>query len=114
MRLIGTLTAVAVLLAIVGCAGSGGVVPIGKDTYMVSGTGYISGGSVVADLYREAGQFCAGRQRELQPIYETSKDAAAYTYASAEIHFRCLAEDDPELRRPTLEPSANVRVRIDK
>jgi hypothetical protein len=41
------------------------------------GTGYISGGPVVADLYREAGQFCAGRRRELQPIYETSKDAAA-------------------------------------
>jgi hypothetical protein len=46
---------------LVGCASSGPV-PIGKDTYMISkqsaGGAFVSSGSVKADVFREANQFC--------------------------------------------------------
>ena len=46
------------------------------------------------------------------PISSSARDAGIAQYASAEIQFRCLAEGDPELRRPNMEPLPDVRIEM--
>jgi hypothetical protein len=77
---------------LVGCASSG-VVPTGAGTYMItkqSATGFHSGASVTADLYREAGEFCAAQKKELVRINVSEKDGVpGYAFASSQLEFRC-------------------------
>lgn len=91
-----SLSAVMVACLLAGCIATPpmpntGIVPIGKDTYMSSkfgGTEW-SGSVVKAELYKDAGEFCAKKGLQVVPLDSTSKDASAYQYASAEIQFRC-------------------------
>jgi hypothetical protein len=78
---------------LVGCATSNtGVVPIGNGLYMISKMGRMlqyTGGEVKVELYQEAATFCAKSGKQVVPGPSTSKDSGYYTYASAEIQFRC-------------------------
>lgn len=80
--------------ALFGCAtGTNGVVPAGDGIYMVGGLGGMtdySGSVVKARFFAEASKFCAGKGLAMQPINSTAQDAASYTYASAEVQFRCV------------------------
>lgn len=108
-----SLSAVAAL-ALVGCASSGPV-PIGPDTYMLAKPGdfmTVSGGTVKAELYREAGGFCQKQGKHLMPLSTSSTDASVARYASAEISFRCLVAGDPELKRPTMKQTPDVRIEM--
>lgn len=102
-----------VLLAVIlsSCASSGAV-PIGRDTFMItkqSSTGFHSGASVKADLYREAYEFCMKKGLQFQPVKENSKDGVpGYAFANAEVVFRCLTENDMEINRPTPTPVPNI------
>ncbi|MDM0053924.1 hypothetical protein [Variovorax sp. J22R115] len=99
-----------------GCASSSsGPVPIGPDTYMLAKPGDFfttSGGTVKADLYREAGAFCLKQNRQLMPVSTSSADAGIAKYASAEIQFRCLVAGDRDLKRPTMEASPDIRIEM--
>jgi len=109
LALIRTLVPVALLA---GCAASGPV-PMGKDTYMLSNTGawsWSSGAGLKGDLLREADAFCKKQDKQLMPINTAQKDGGFSNFAQAELQFRCLAENDPELTRPTLEATPNVRI----
>jgi hypothetical protein len=110
MKIQSLLTA-SVVMMLTACASSGPV-PIGKDTYMISkqsSTGFHSGGSVKADIYREANEFCIKKGLEFQPVKENSKDGVpGYAFANAEVVFRCLISGDAEINRPTLKPMPNV------
>lgn len=101
------------ILLLAGCA-STGVVPMGPDTFMVakqSATGFSSGGEVAADLYREAGTYCAGQGKQMIPVNTLERDGVpGRNFANARLEFRCLAQDDPENRRPTMRPTPNVRI----
>lgn len=98
--------AVAAVLLSAGC--STGVVSIGPDTFMVAGqsaTGFSTGGAVMVDLYREAAAYCTANGRNLLPVNMQSVDGVpGRAFASGQLQFRCLAEGDPELRRPTMQP----------
>lgn len=97
---------------VAGCASSGPV-PMGRDTYMLSSTGawsWSSGGGLKGDLFREADAFCKSQGKQLMPVNTASRDGSFSQFAQAEIQFRCLAEGDHELARPTLEPVPNVRI----
>jgi hypothetical protein len=106
-----SLILIAVGLMQVACASSGPI-SIGKDTFMItkqSSTGYHSGASVKADLYREASEYCARQRLNFQPVRERAKDGVpGYAFANAEVIFRCLADGDGELSRPTPKPLPNV------
>lgn len=98
---------ICLVVLIAGCATNTGVVPIGPDTYMVGGkssTGFAAGSDVIADLYRQAGAYCAEQQRFLMPVNTQSIDGApGRSFANAKIEFRCLEKGDPQLQRPTLQ-----------
>lgn len=95
-------------------AGSGPV-PVGQDTYMLANTGawsWSSGAAPSGDLFREADAFCRGQGRHLMPVGTNSNNGSFTDFAHASVQFRCLAEGDPELRRPNLKPAPNVRIEV--
>ena len=100
------------LISMLAACASSGPVSIGRDTYMIakqSSTGFHSGGSVKADIYREASEFCVKQGLQFQPVSEIAKDGVpGYAFANAEVVFRCLAIGDNEITRPTLKPVPNV------
>lgn len=80
------------LFLLAGCTSPTGIVPIGSGVYMSSklgGMSTYSGGVVKAELFKEAGEFCAKQGKQVQALNSTSLDTIAYNYASAEIQFRC-------------------------
>lgn len=102
-------------LILVGCSGPG-VVPMGRDTYMIAKDGSFTtfgGGAVKAELYQEADAFCGKKGKQLMPVKEASRDSGYGRYANAELQFRCLDASDPELRRPTMESEPNVRIKVE-
>ena len=87
---------------------------MGQDTFMISKqstTGFHSAGSVKADIYQEGSAYCASQGKEFQPVNDHGVDGVpGRSFASAEVQFRCLSKGDPELRRPTMKPIANIRI----
>jgi hypothetical protein len=88
---------------------------MGRDTYMLSSTGawsWSSGAALKGDLYREADAFCRSQGKAMMPARSISNNGSFSEFAQAEVQFRCLAEDDPELRRPHTEPNVIIENRI--
>lgn len=103
------------LLAALGCAGCGASTPVmvGKDTYMLHNTdtwSWSSGDGLASDLFQGAGAFCARQNRTVMPMNVSTKDGGFSNFGHASLVFRCLADGDPELRRPNLRPVPNVRI----
>jgi hypothetical protein len=87
-----------------GCAS--GVVPMGRDTYMISGSspGLIGTGSVRAKLLKQADKWCKERGLVMVPISYSGTDAVyGGQWASAEVIFRAVPPSDAENVRPTYE-----------
>jgi hypothetical protein len=100
-------------LLFVAACDSTGPVPIGPDTYMLSKPGgffTFSGGSVKADIYREANAFCAQQGKAFMPVTARAINSGPGTPAEAEIEFRCLSQNDPGLQRPTPTPDMTIKV----
>ena len=102
---------ISVALILTACASSGPV-SMGKDTYMItkqSSTGFHSGASVKAEIYREANEFCVKQGLQFQPVRDNAKDGVpGYAFANAEVVYRCLVDGDREINRPTPMPLPNV------
>ena len=98
--------------AILSACSHSGVVPIGPDTYMIANSewGFTSGGVQKAKVMKEASDYCKSIGKKMLPISTNQNDVAWGKTPAAEVQFRCLNENDPELRRPTLEPVPNVRI----
>lgn len=93
------------------CASTAEPVPMGKDTYMLANTGawsWSSGSELKGELFRQADAFCRSQGKNLMPVSTNEKDANFQQFAHSELQFRCLADGDPELRRPTMEQAPNV------
>lgn len=104
-----------IALLIAGCSGPG-VVPMGRDTYMIAKDGSFTtfgGAAVKAELYQEANTYCEKKGKQLMPVKEASRDSGYGRYANAELQFRCLDVNDPELRRPTMESEPTVKIKVD-
>ena len=93
------------VLGLTGCQSSGPVA-IGPDTYTLSSAGgffTFSGGSVNADLFREANAFCQSQGRQVVGMNMRSQDSGWGAPAQGNINFRCLTPGDPDLRRPNVQ-----------
>jgi hypothetical protein len=99
-----------------GCATSTGVVPIGKDTFMIAigGKSIQSGATLKADAFREGSKFCASKGKELQVVNTSQRDMSFGRDPNAEIQFMCLDSQDSELTRPKLKKEADTIIEIKK
>lgn len=117
MRILGLNGLLVLAATIAGCAANSGVVPMGKDTYMVSrqaATGFSGSGTLKADALREANEFCVSHCKVMQ-VVRTEEAQPPYVLANfpkAEVQFMCLDEHDPELVRPKLEREADTQIEI--
>jgi len=111
------LTVLAVLV-LVACASSSGVIPIGKDIYMVSGRGKSPGGysgaEVKAAALREANQYCANAGKKVQVVTSSQSDMRFGVEAAAELQFMCLDSSDSDYSRTTVKKEADRVVEIRK
>lgn len=86
---------------LIGCATSSGIVRTGPETLMVSKTqkGFRgASGPVLAAAMKEANQYCERQGKVLKVISTKQKDMMPFkSDASAEVHFKCLDPNDPEL-----------------
>ena len=111
---------IAVLLfAVCACASHTGVVPMGKDTYMIAkqqATGFPGLGNMKAEIIAEGTRYCASLGKKIQIVstQETQPPYVLGNYPRAEIQFMCLADDDPELQRPKLQKTPDTVIEIRK
>jgi len=102
-----------ILIILSGCAIHSGVVPIGQDTYMVSrqaATGFTGMGSLKADAFREASEYCVSQNKKIQ-VVNTNESQPPYVlgnFPRIEMQFMCLGEGDIELGRPKMKKGADV------
>jgi hypothetical protein len=113
MKSLKYLTLVSMLAA---CTTTTGVIPIGKDTYMVSGTGKSPGGysgsEVKVAAFKEAMQFCATQSKQMQVVRTEQRDMSFGVNATAELQFMCLDAGDPELGRPKFKKDADQIIEV--
>ena len=92
INMIGLIILVCLVMSGCGTTGTGGVVEIGPNNYMIGrmgGWNDVSGSAVKARLYAEAKEFCSAKNMVMMPYDSTKKDSALAQYASAEIQFIC-------------------------
>lgn len=83
------------ILILAGCATQTGVIPTGADTYTIlrQGSGFWASPSVlVAEATREAGTYCANKNKTLE-ITNTREQPVGLrpgAYPEGEIKFRCI------------------------
>ena len=91
---------------------------MGKDTYMVSGTGKspggYSGGEVKVAALKEATQFCSGMKKQVQIVRTDQRDMSFGVNATAELQFMCLDSTDSEFARPRLKKDADQVIEVKK
>lgn len=63
---------------------------------------FVPPGVLKGKIYTEGRAYCEQDKKTFLPIREQ------WGGESAEVYFRCLSHDDPELTRPTLHPIPNV------
>ena len=105
----------AVVIGLTGCQGASiwgggtGVLPVGPDTYTITENAILSfGGSVTAQekATRAANDYCTNQGRQFLTIsFQTVPKGGSDTFS---LTFRCLLPNDPELRRPSLQPIPNM------
>jgi hypothetical protein len=114
------LTSIAVIaLALSACASHTGVVPMGRDTFMIAkqqATGFPGLGNMKAEIIAEASQHCAAQGKELQVVstQETQPPYILGNYPRSEIQFMCLAAGDRELQRPKLQKAPDTVIEVRK
>lgn len=78
-----------------GCAATTGVVPIGKDTYMVSHRDNgptASLGALKAAAYKDAAQFCAGRGKSAEVLRSNDVPRSFGQFPETEVQFTCVGQ----------------------
>lgn len=114
-----TAAAFALGAMLVGCASHTGIVPMGRDTFMIAkqqATGLPGLGNLKAEIIGEASRHCAGLGKELQVVstQETQPPYVLGNYPRAEIQFMCLSPGDPELQRPKLQKTPDTVIELRK
>ena len=90
---------VVLTLVLTGCA-STGIVPMDKDTYLVSKksaqVGFGPADGVKADVYREANEFCQKQNKKVETVTLNMTDSGFARPGSVSLQFRCVNESIPK------------------
>ena len=82
-----------VILLLTGCASTTGVVPTGKDAYMIAredNSPAASLGIIKAATFKEARAFCAGQGRAMQITKESDTPRSLGQFPQTTLHFSCV------------------------
>jgi hypothetical protein len=93
-----------IALVLAGCVGASEIVPMGKDSYLVTGhaTGGLNAGKGMIEATKQANAYCAAQQRYMIVRRTDNGGSAAWGGESAQLIFSCVTADDPEYGRPNL------------
>jgi hypothetical protein len=83
----------AATLALAGCASSTGVIPAGKDQYMISreDNGPVASlGKIKAQVLQEAGAFCTGKGKTMQILKESDVPRSFGQFPQTSLQFTCV------------------------
>ncbi len=97
------------LFLLAGCASS--VAPAGPDTYFVSYGPlpiWMSAAKAKAECYQKAGAWCAKRGLVMVPLSDNEQQTVVGRAGSAELTFRALKPNDPEIQRPHMDVVAPI------
>jgi hypothetical protein len=85
-------------IPLTGCVTASSVVPMGRDTYMISSTsGRAFPSRARIHAVKRANEFCDDRKLHMEPVSENSSTGIL---SQADFVFRCLDENDADYRRP--------------
>ncbi len=104
-------------LLIAGCASNSGVMPIGKDTYMVSrqaASGFSGSGTLKAEAFQEASLYCEKQGKSVQVVntIEAQPPFILGNFPKAEVQFMCLDKNNVELNRPKLHKTPDTVIEV--
>ncbi len=107
-----SLTAIGATVVLTACANPG-IVKISPDTYLLSRTdkgGVFGNASAMkADVLREASEFAESQGKVAIPIFVRETPlVVGQGFASVEYQFRVVEKSDPEARRTSLVPRADL------
>ena len=83
------------LFLLAGCASTTGVVSAGKDQYMISreDNGPASSlGAIKAQVFQEAGAFCAGQGKTMEIIRENDVPRSFGQFPQTSLQFKCISQ----------------------
>ena len=96
------------------CAQSSGVLKLGPDTYNISVhaapvRGGTSGAKKVA--ITKANQYCLESNKEILVTNINTRPSSHLPGGTADINFKCLNKNDPDLVRPSYEKEADIVIK---
>lgn len=81
-------------LLLTGCATNSGIIPDGKDSYIVivsAGHRFTSSGDLKIEAYKEANAYCNKFDKQIETILEKTIQAGVLANSSeAELKFKCI------------------------
>lgn len=80
-------------IALAGCASTSGVVPIGKDTFMIAredNSPTASLGAIKAATFKEAAAHCAAHGKTMNLIKESDTPRSLGQFPQTNIQFSCI------------------------
>lgn len=86
---------------LIGCAVASDIVPVGKDSYMVTAPETIGGKGRIL-VVNAANKYCASQDSHM---IMRRMDASGLAVS---LMFSCVSEDDPEYQRPNLKKEPNI------
>lgn len=81
------------MVVLSGCASTTGVVPAGTDQYMIAREDHgpaSSLGAIKAQVFQEAGAFCAGQGKTMQIVKENDVPRSFGQFPQTDLHFKCV------------------------
>jgi hypothetical protein len=106
--------AVSIAAFVAGCSAAPVAQPlaVGPDTYTVSSRTSIGGTDAAREAaVKAAGQQCARLSKKLRLVSSDTNFGSNEDQGVVNLKFRCLAADDPELHRPSVQPSPDVVIK---
>lgn len=110
------LYALGLVVLLTSCASSTQIVPEGPDTFIAykqAATGFSGTAPLKMEAMRDAAKYCEDEGKKYVVVSTSETPGGAFgRYPGAEVHFRCLNEGDPDLKRPRMEPSPNTVIEV--
>jgi hypothetical protein len=81
------------LTLVAGCESTTGIIPAGKDTFMISREDNgpaASLGAIKAKVFQEAGAFCAGHGKDMRIVKENDVPRSFGQFPQTSVQFTCV------------------------